>query len=77
MNGVTRPVAFIGRTRSKGDRVITEGTTRVDLRQWRIQTPRRLGVRMSSEILLSFRAEFRRRPGHQTALAPPDVGESP
>ncbi len=76
MNGVTRPVAFIGRTRTKGDRVITEGTTRVDLRQWRIHPPRRLGLRMSPEISLSFRAEFRRRPGHQTALARPDLDDS-
>jgi len=72
MNGVTRPVSFVGRTRTKGDRVITEGTTRVDLRNWRTQPPRRLGMRMSPEISLSFRAEFRRRPGHQTAFARPD-----
>jgi polyisoprenoid-binding protein YceI len=72
MNGVTRPVSFLGRTRTKGDRVITEGTTRVDLRQWRIQPPRRFGLRMSPEISLTFRAEFRRRPGHHTAFARPE-----
>ena len=75
MNGTTRAVAFVGRTRTKGDRVITEGTTRVDLRQWHIQPPRRRGLRRSPHITLSFRAEFRRGRGHQTALAPPDVDE--
>jgi polyisoprenoid-binding protein YceI len=71
MNGVKRPVSFVGRTRSNGDRVITEGTSRVDLRHWRIQPPRRFGLRMSPEVTLSFRAEFRRPQGHQTALARP------
>lgn len=72
MNGVARPVSFLGRTHTKGDRVITEGTTRVDLRQWRIQPPRRFGLRMSPEISLTFRAEFRHRAGHQTAFARPE-----
>lgn len=76
MNGVTRAVSFLGRTRNVGDRVVTEGTARVDLRHWRIQPPRRFGMRMSPEITLSFRAEFRRRPGHQTALARPGSEDS-
>ena len=76
MNGVTRAVSFVGRTRSIGDRVVTEGTTRVDLRHWRIQPPRRYGMRMAPEITLSFRAEFRRRSGHQTAFARPGGEDS-
>ena len=76
MNGVTRTVSFVGRTRTHGDRVITEGSTRVDLRQWHIQPPRRYGMRMAPEITLSFRAEFRRRPGHQTAFARPGGEDS-
>jgi polyisoprenoid-binding protein YceI len=68
MNGVTRPVSFVGRTRSAGDRVVTEGTARVDLRHWRIHPPRRFGLRMAPDITLGFRAEFRRRVGQHTAL---------
>ena len=76
MNGITRPVSFVGRTRSRGDRVITEGMARVDLRQWRIQTPRRFGLRMSPDVTLGFRAEFRRRSGHQTAFARPGLDDT-
>lgn len=76
MNGVSRHVSFVGQTRSFDGGVVTEGTSRVDLRQWRIQPPRRYGLRMAPEITLSFRAEFRRKGAHHTALARPEEDDS-
>lgn len=74
MNGVTRPVSFRGQARITADRMIASGTAEVDLHDWRIRTPRRLGglIGMSSKIRLSFRAEFRPRDDAHTALAAPE-----
>jgi polyisoprenoid-binding protein YceI len=74
MNGVTRPVAFQGSARFLERRMIASGATEVDLTEWRIQPPRRLGglVGMSSKIRLMFRAEFRPRDGTHTALMFPE-----
>jgi polyisoprenoid-binding protein YceI len=70
MNGVTRPVSFRGNARLVDRRMIATGSANVDLRDWRIQTPRRLGglIGMSSKVRLMFRAEFRPREGTHTAL---------
>ena len=70
MNGVTRPVAFQGSARFLDRRMITNGIAEVDLNEWRIQPPRRLGglIGMSPKIRLMFRAEFRPRDATQTAL---------
>jgi polyisoprenoid-binding protein YceI len=74
MNGVTRPVSFVGNARIIDRRMITSGTANVDLRDWRIRPPRRLGglIGMSSKIRLTFRAEFRPREATHTALAFPE-----
>ena len=74
MNGVTRPVAFQCSARFLERRMIASGATEVDLTEWRIQPPRRLGglVGMSSKIRLMFRAEFRPRDGTHTALVFPE-----
>ncbi|MDQ4079136.1 MAG: YceI family protein [Gemmatimonadota bacterium] len=74
MNGVTRPVLFRGEARITADRMIASGRADVDLHDWRIRTPRRLGglIGMSSKIRLSFRAEFRPREDAHTALVAPD-----
>lgn len=76
MNGVTRHVSFVGQTRSVQGRVVTEGSSRIDLRQWRIQPPRRFGLRMAADITLTFRAEFRRLGAHHTAAARPEEDDS-
>jgi polyisoprenoid-binding protein YceI len=76
MNGLSRDVTFVGQTRTRKGRVLTEGSSRVDLRQWQIQMPRRFGLRMAHDITLSFRAEFRRPGAHHTALVPPDEDDS-
>jgi len=69
MNGVTRPVSFRGNARFIERRMVATGSADVDLREWRIKPPRRLGglLGMSSRIKLTFRAEFRRRDATQTA----------
>ena len=69
MNGVTRPVSFRGNARFIERRMVATGSADVDLREWRIKPPRRLGglLGMSSRIRLTFRAEFRRRDATQTA----------
>jgi polyisoprenoid-binding protein YceI len=74
MNGVTRPVVFRGEARISSNRMIASGSTDVDLHDWRIRPPRRLGglIGMSSKIRLSFRAEFRPREDAHTALAVPE-----
>ena len=74
MNGVTRAVSFIGNARIIDRRMIASGAANVDLRDWRIRPPRRLGglIGMSSKIRLTFRAEFRPREGTHTALAFPE-----
>lgn len=74
MNGVTRPVVFRGQARITSNRMIASGSADVDLHDWRIRPPRRLGglVGMSSKIRLSFRAEFRPREDAHTALAAPE-----
>ena len=71
MNGVTRPVSFHGHARISDHRMIASGSTDVDLRDWRIRPPRRLGglIGMSSKVRLTFRAEFRPRDGRSTATA--------
>ncbi len=70
MNGVTRPVAFLGVARMLGRRMVASGSASIDLRDWRIRPPRRLGglIGMSSKVELTFRAEFRPRDGTHTAL---------
>ena len=76
MNGVTRPVAFVGHANVTGRQVSASGTTSVDVRDWGIRPPRRFGglVSMSPHITLSFRAEFRARGGVQTtAFSTPDA----
>ena len=74
MNGITRPVSFHGHARITDNRMIANGSAKVDLRDWRIRPPRRLGglIGMSSKIRLSFRAEFRPRDDSHTALAVPE-----
>ena len=74
MNGITRPVSFHGHGRITDNRMIANGSAKVDLRDWRIRPPRRLGglIGMSSKIRLSFRAEFRPRDDSHTALAVPE-----
>ena len=74
MNGITRPVLFRGEARITASRMIASGSADVDLHDWRIRPPRRLGglVGMSSKIRLSFRAEFRPREDAHTALAAPE-----
>ena len=74
MNGVTRPVVFRGEARITANRMIASGSADVDLHDWRIRPPRRLGglIGMSSKIRLSFRAEFRPREDAHTALAAPE-----
>ena len=69
MNGVTRPVSFRGNARFIERRMVATGSADVDLREWRIKPPRRLGglLGMSSRVKLTFRAEFRRRDATQTA----------
>ena len=75
MNGVTRPVTFVGSARMIEGRMITTGSANVDLRDWRIRPPRRFGglIGMSSKLRLTFRAEFRPRDGAHTALAVPET----
>lgn len=70
MNGVTRPVSFLGNARMIDRRMIATGSANVDLRDWRIRPPRRLGglIGMSSKVRLTFRAEFRPRDATHTAL---------
>lgn len=70
MNGVTRPVAFMGVARMLGRRMVASGSASIDLRDWRIRPPRRLGglIGMSSRVQLTFQAEFRPRDGTHTAL---------
>ena len=70
MNGVTRPVAFMGVARMLGRRMVASGSASIDLRDWRIRPPRRLGglIGMSSKVQLTFQAEFRPRDGTHTAL---------
>ena len=70
MNGVTRPISFLGNARLIDGRMIATGSANVDLRDWRIRTPRRLGglIGMSSKVRLMFRVEFRPREGPHTAL---------
>jgi polyisoprenoid-binding protein YceI len=74
MNGVTRPVAFEGSARFLERRMIANGAAEVDLHDWRMDPPRRLGglIGMSSKVRLMFRAEFRPRDATQTALIFPD-----
>jgi polyisoprenoid-binding protein YceI len=74
MNGITRPVSFHGQARISDNRMIASGSANVDLHDWRIRPPRRLGglIGMSSKIRLSFRAEFRPREDAHTALAVPE-----
>jgi hypothetical protein len=74
MNGITRPVAFVGKARIGDGRMIASGATTVDLRDWHIRPPRRLGglIGMSSTVRLMFRAEFRPRDATHTALALPE-----
>ena len=74
MNGVTRPVSFVGNARLLDRRMIATGAADVDLHDWRIRPPRRLGglLGMSSKVRLMFRAEFRPRDGTHTALALPE-----
>jgi polyisoprenoid-binding protein YceI len=74
MNGITRPVVFRGQARISSTRMIASGSADVDLHDWRIRPPRRLGglIGMSSKIRLSFRAEFRPREDAHTALAVPE-----
>ena len=74
MNGITRPVSFHGHARITDNRMIANGSAKVDLHDWRIRPPRRLGglIGMSSKIRLSFRAEFRPRDDSHTALAVPE-----
>ena len=74
MNGVTRPVAFQGTARFLERRMIANGAAEVDLHDWRMDPPRRLGglIGMSSKVRLMFRAEFRPRDAAQTALIFPD-----
>jgi polyisoprenoid-binding protein YceI len=74
MNGVMRPVSFLGNARIIDRRMIATGAADVDLRDWRIRPPRRLGglLGMSSKVRLMFRAEFRPRDGTHTALAFPE-----
>jgi polyisoprenoid-binding protein YceI len=69
MNGVTRSVSFLGSARFMDRRMIATGSTHVDLRDWHIRPPRRLGgiIGMSSKVRLMFRAEFRPRDGTHTA----------
>ena len=73
MNGVTQAVSFLGSARIIDRRMIATGAANVDLRDWRIRPPRRLGglIGMSSKVRLMFRAEFRPREGTHTALAFP------
>ena len=70
MNGVTRPVVFLGNARILDRRMLATGVANVDLRDWRIRPPRRLGglIGMSSKVRLMFRAEFRPRDATHTAL---------
>lgn len=70
MNGVTRPVAFMGVARMLGRRMVASGSASIDLRDWRIRPPRRMGglIGMSSKVQLTFQAEFRPRDGTHTAL---------
>jgi polyisoprenoid-binding protein YceI len=70
MNGVTRPVAFLGNARMLDRRMLATGVANVDLRDWRIRPPRRMGglIGMSSKVRLMFRAEFRPREATHTAL---------
>ena len=70
MNGVTRPVAFQGSASLLERRMIANGATEVDLHDWRIHPPRRLGglIGMSSKVRLMFSAEFRPRDATHTAL---------
>lgn len=73
MNGVTRPVSFHGRASLVDRRMFASGSADVDLREWDIRAPRRLGglVGMSSKIRLTFRAEFRARDrSHATIDSP-------
>jgi len=74
MNGVTRPVTFVGTARMVEGRMIATGSANVDLRDWRIRPPRRFGglIGMSSKLRLTFRAEFRPRDATHTALAAPE-----
>jgi polyisoprenoid-binding protein YceI len=74
MNGVTRHVSFLGNARIIERRMIATGATNVDLRDWRMRPPRRLGglIGMSSKVRLMFRAEFRPREATHTALAFPE-----
>jgi polyisoprenoid-binding protein YceI len=70
MNGVTRPVSFLGSVGMAEGRMVATGATNVDLRDWRIRPPRRLGglVGMSSKVRLMFRAEFRPHDATPTSL---------
>jgi polyisoprenoid-binding protein YceI len=74
MNGITRQVAFQGTARFLERRMIASGATEVDLTDWSIVPPRRLGglIGMSSKVRLMFRAEFRPRDGTHTALMFPE-----
>ena len=71
MNGVARPVRFVGTAVTSGARVVAQGETRVDVRRWGIAPPSRLRglIRMSPELALSFRAEFRSRPPRGSQIA--------
>jgi polyisoprenoid-binding protein YceI len=70
MNGVTRPVSFIGRAQLASRRVRAEGSARVDVRDWQIRPPRRMAglIGMSPDVVLTFHAEFQARAG-QTEMA--------
>ncbi|MFN2398267.1 MAG: YceI family protein [Gemmatimonadaceae bacterium] len=62
MHGEIRPVRFDGsaHTLADGSRVVAEGVTRIDMRDWGMTPPSGLLglVRMSPELTLAFRAEF-------------------
>jgi polyisoprenoid-binding protein YceI len=74
-NGVSRSVRFAGTALTYDRRLIAEGETRVDLRDWGIRPPQRLRglIRMSSEMTLSFRAEFQPK----TAPSPTQIAVQP
>ncbi|MGQ0715415.1 MAG: YceI family protein [Gemmatimonadaceae bacterium] len=76
MNGVTRPVAFLGEARYlTGRRIEARGSARVDIRDWGIHPPKRFFglVSMHHELTLSFDATFAPRVlarGGDVALRP-------
>ncbi len=61
MAGVTKPVQFLGRARSRGDLIVAEGSTQVDVRQWGLEPGQNYFGFLSPEpnFILTFKASFR------------------